>query len=133
MNFVKRSMWEVGLLTIFTFGLYAIYWSVVTKRELNRAGATIPHAILMFVPFANYYFWYRYAQSYVTIVKKSDNNTDVIVYFLLAIFPMLLCVYNINGFSDIIRFQGYTSISAAASALLIKTLFFQQGFNEYSQ
>lgn len=102
-NFTKRSIIEVILLSVVTFGIYGIYWAVVTKRELVLAGGNIPNAFLILIPFANFYFWYRYAQSYVGIVRKSQNETDVIVYFLIIAIPFLHLVGMAilqNGFNE---------------------------------
>ena len=100
-TFEKRGLVEVVLLSLFTFGIYQIYWNVVTKRELNKAGGDIPNAFLMILPIINFYFWYMYACSYVKIVRKSTNETDILVYFLVACLP------------------------------LFRTIIFQKGFNEY--
>jgi len=86
-QFTRRDLLEVFLFTIITFGLYSIYWAVMTKRELNRAGAIIPSAILIIIPFINLYFWYRYVQAYVKIVRKSYQEMDVLVYLLIMILP----------------------------------------------
>ena len=86
-NFVKRDILTILLLSIFTLGIYYLYWIVVTKDELNRSGADIPTAWCLIVPFVNFYFWYRYAQGYVKCVKqKDDDSSDVLVYFLIGAF-----------------------------------------------
>ena len=87
--FTKVELLHVFLLSIVTLGFYGVYWSVITKRELNRAGAHVPNAILMIIPFANIYFWYRYAQGYASIVKKTNRGTETFAYFLLAGLPGL--------------------------------------------
>ncbi len=98
--FEKRGLVEVALLTLFTFGIYYVYWGVVTKRELKQAGGDIPSAFLIIIPFANLYFWYKYAKSYVQIVRRSNNDMDVLVYFLLTLFPLLCPVVFQKGYNE---------------------------------
>lgn len=99
-SFQKRGLVEVVLLCLFTFGIYQLYWNVVTKRELNKAGAQIPNAFLMIIPLVNFYFWYCYAKSYVELVRKSQNDTDVIVYFLVACMPLFRTVLFQKGYNE---------------------------------
>ena len=49
----KRSVLSVVALTLITFGIYAIVWTVKTKREMVKAGAEIPTSWLLLVPIAN--------------------------------------------------------------------------------
>ncbi len=88
-SFTKRDLLQTILLTIVTFGFYSIYWSVVTKRELNRAGGNVPNAFLIVVPFVNLYFWYRYAQAYTKIVLRNNDSSEVNLSFLIAILPQI--------------------------------------------
>ncbi len=87
--FEKRSLLQTTLLTFCTFGFYFIYWLVVTKRELNKAGGHVPNAILMAIPVFNIYFLYRYAQNYTAIIKKDRSGAEVFLYFLIILAPML--------------------------------------------
>lgn len=77
----KRDIVAIYLLSIITFGIYAIYWSVKTKEELNSLGGEIPTAWLLIVPIANIYWWYKYLEAFSTKLKK-DNNT--ILWFLVC-------------------------------------------------
>jgi len=81
----KRNVFLVYVFIIITFGIYAIYWLVQTKKEMNGLGATIPTAWLLIVPIANFYWMYKYCEAFATVVKK-DNNTILwfILYFLVG-------------------------------------------------
>jgi hypothetical protein len=83
MNFEKRDLVSMFFLTIITFGIYKLYWLVKTKEELNKAGADIPTAWLLVIPFANFYFLWRWAEAFAEKVKK-DNNS--VIYFVILIF-----------------------------------------------
>ena len=89
------------LLTIVTFGIYGIIWTVKTKDEINSLGAKIPTAWLMIVPIANIYFVYKYAEGFAAYVLK-DKNT--ILWFLLyiAIAPVaaILMQLELNKYAD---------------------------------
>ncbi len=60
----NRNIVAVYLLTIFTLGIYGIYWQVQTKEEIKGLGADIPTAWLLIVPIANIYWLYKYAEGY---------------------------------------------------------------------
>ena len=81
-----RNIFLVYLFSIITLGIYAIYWMVSTKNEINEIGANIPTGWLIIVPIANLYWAYRYCEGYATKVKK-DNNTLLwfILYVLIGI------------------------------------------------
>ncbi|SRR3989339_2181437 len=78
-----RNIFLVYLFSFITFGIYALYWTVSTKDEMNRLGATIPTAWLLIVPIANIYWMYKYCEGFAVYVKK-DNNT--ILWFVLDLF-----------------------------------------------
>ena len=79
----KRNIVAVYLLSIITLGIYAIYWLVQTKKEMNSLGAKIPTAWLLIIPIANLYWMWKYCEGFAIYVKK-DNNT--ILWFLLYFF-----------------------------------------------
>jgi hypothetical protein len=78
--FQKRDLFVVILLLVVTLGLYFIYWGVKTKGELCRMGAEIPTAWFLIIPFAHFYFWYKYAEAFTAFIKK---GSDPVIYFLL--------------------------------------------------
>jgi len=78
-----RNIFLVYLFSFITFGIYALYWTVSTKNEMNRLGATIPTAWLIIIPIANIYWMYKYCEGFAIYVKK-DNNT--ILWFILDLF-----------------------------------------------
>jgi len=76
-----------------------LYWAVKTKNEIKCLGAQIPTAWLVIIPFAHFYFWFRYAEGFVGYVKR---DSDSIAYFvLLALLPMVgmfIVQYRINQY-----------------------------------
>lgn len=81
MNLTQRALWKMVVLMIITCGFYLLYWLIVTKQELNVAGAQVPTAFLIIIPFANIYFLYKFAQAFCTLVLKKSELT--VAYFLL--------------------------------------------------
>ncbi len=79
----QRNIFLVYLFSFITFGIYALYWTVSTKGEMNRLGASIPTAWLLIIPIANIYWTYKYCEGFAVHVKK-DNNT--ILWFVLYLF-----------------------------------------------
>lgn len=90
----KRNPVFVLIFSIITFGLYAIYWAVKTKNEINSLGANIPSAWLL-IPMAHFYFWYKYAEGFSTYVKKDNNG---ILWFLLYLFlsPVAMIIFQVE-------------------------------------
>lgn len=93
MQFTHRDLIVMFILSILTLGFYLIYWTVITKNELNKNGANIPTAWLMIIPFANLYFYYKFAQAFAVQVLKDKSLT--IPYFLLIPFlkPLGVLIY----------------------------------------
>lgn len=85
-KFTNRSFIKMFLLTVCTLGLYWLYWDVSTKRELVRAGGQVPNAFLVILPIFNLYFWYKYAEAYVKMVKGSRSSTDLLICFFIPTF-----------------------------------------------
>lgn len=88
----ERNVAAVYLLSIITFGIYAIYWEVKTKEEINSLGADIPTAWLLIVPIANIYWLYKYAEGYSNFVKKDNNGIlwFLLFWFLAIIMPAIV-------------------------------------------
>lgn len=78
----QRNIFLVYVFSIITFGIYALYWSVSTKNEINSLGAKIPTAWLLIIPIANIYWVYKYCEGFAEKVKK-DHNT--LLWFILYI------------------------------------------------
>lgn len=81
-----RNIFLVYLFSILTFGIYALYWAVSTKNEMNRLGAEIPTGWLLIIPIANIYWAYKYCEGFAQKVKKDDNTILwFIVYVIVGI------------------------------------------------
>lgn len=85
MQIKHRSLLFMFLMSIFTLGIYIIYWAVKTKNELRSLGADIPTALLVVVPFAHFYFWYKYSQGFVSIVEKQPENKSLVILYFIAL------------------------------------------------
>ena len=83
---MRRDIVLVYLFSIITLGIYAIYWMVSTKDEINSLGAEIPTGWLIIIPIANLYWIYKYCEGFSQKVKKDDNTLLwFIVYVLVGI------------------------------------------------
>ncbi len=97
----KRSVVAVILLTIVTFGIYALVWSVKTKGEMVRAGADIPTAWLLIVPIANIYWQWKWAGGVEHVTRgKSSQAVTFILMFLLGIIGMAIIQSALNKAVD---------------------------------
>lgn len=82
-NMKQRNPFAVFILPFVTFGIYGIVWYVQTKDEMNAHGAAIPTAWLLVVPFANLYWWWKYAKGVEAVTKGSHGAFG---NFLLRLF-----------------------------------------------
>jgi ABC-type transport system involved in cytochrome c biogenesis permease subunit len=80
----SRNIVMVYLLSMITFGIYGIYWTVATKNEINGQGAEIPTAWLIIIPIANIYWMYKYCEGFSEKVKKDDNTLLWFVLYILV-------------------------------------------------
>jgi|GEM_PF-356322 len=78
----QRSPAAVFLLSLITFGIYALVWEVKTKGELNRMGADIPTAWLLIVPLGNLYWIWKYC---VGVEKVSNGQISAVLALILML------------------------------------------------
>ena len=101
-----RSLAFVILMSIFTLGIYWLYWTVKTKDEINSLGADIPTAFFIIIPFANIYFWYKYASGFATYVQKEPNNNTLVLLYTLCfmfipILPVIIIQTKLNSLATV--------------------------------
>ncbi len=61
--------------------IYTLYWYVSTARALRRTtGLKIPNSFLLLVPFANYWWMWKYGQAAEKFVK---NKVQAVLIFIL--------------------------------------------------
>lgn len=78
----NRSPVAVALLTLITFGIYGIYWEVVTKQEMVTKGADIPTAWLIIIPIANLYWAYKYC---LGVEKVTNGKMSAVMALVLML------------------------------------------------
>ncbi len=94
---VKRSVAAVIIFSLITFGIYAIVWFVKTKDEMNRAGAGIPTAWLMIIPFASIYWMWKWAGGVEMVTRgKQSQGIAFIMVFLLSVIGMAVMQDSFN-------------------------------------
>jgi len=83
----NRSPLLVFLFSLLTFGIYTIYWFVVTKNELNKQGAHIPTAWLIIIPFVSIWWLWKYSEGveHATANKMSGVLAFILMWLLGAI------------------------------------------------
>ena len=88
---IKRSVAAVIILSIVTFGIYAIVWFVKTKDEMVKQGAEIPTAWLLIVPIASIYWMWKWAGGVEKVTNgKSTQTVSFMVTFLLGLIGMAI-------------------------------------------
>ena len=80
----QRSPIAVLLLSFFTCGLYAWYWLVKTKGELNSANKENPHiptAWIWLIPFIGMIWWtWKYSEG---VEKRTKGKCSQVIAFIL--------------------------------------------------
>ncbi len=82
-----RSPVMLVILTIVTFGLYGLYWEIVTKGELNDSGADIPTAWLIIIPIANILWMWKFCEG---VEQVSGGKMNGAMAFLLIFFLSII-------------------------------------------
>ena len=98
----NRSVGMVVLLSIITFGIYAIVWYVKTKNEMNKAyGAEIPSAIMLIIPIISILWIWKWAGG----VEKATNGRQsqtmaFVLVLLLSVIGMAIIQSEFNKVSQ---------------------------------
>lgn len=78
----KRNVFLVYLFMFLTFGIYALYWTVSTKRDLNSKGANIPPAIFAFIPLSNIFFFGYYYKGFKEVTERKKLSYIIYLFYL---------------------------------------------------
>ena len=80
----NRSVGMVVLLSIITFGIYAIVWFVKTKDEMNKEyGTDIPSGIMLFIPVISILWMWKWAGGVEKATNGKQSQTMAFVLVLL--------------------------------------------------
>ena len=94
----RRSPILVLVLSIITFGIYALVWYVITKGEMNRRGARIPTALLIIVPLVNIYWLWKFCEGVGHVTKeRMSGPVAFILLFLLSVIGMAIIQNSLNN------------------------------------
>ncbi len=97
----KRSVAMVVILSIITFGIYALVWMVKTKNEMNSQGANIPTAWLLIVPVISIWWMWKYAGGVEHVTRgKSSQVIAFILMFVLGVIGMAIIQDAFNKVAD---------------------------------
>jgi len=90
----------VILLSLITFGIYALFWSVSTKNEMNTKGAQIPTAWLLIIPFVNYFWLWKFSEGVEVVTsKKMGAGVAFCLQFFLGVIGMAIIQDQLNKVS----------------------------------
>jgi hypothetical protein len=129
-----RSILAVVILTLVTFGLYGLYWEIVTAREMRKQGANIPNAILIIIPIANYYWLWRYSSGVEKITNgKWSAGLVFILFFLTGIGGIVLGQLAFNEDAGAMPTPGSASVAGNGDFKGPATVGGAVGFNQPDQ
>lgn len=101
----NRSPVAVLLLPFVTFGIYSLYWQIVTKIEMNEKGANIPTAWLIIVPIVNIWWLWKYCEG---VEQITNSKMSGVLAFLL--------IFLLGFIGEAIIQDSFNKVSAAAPA-----------------
>ena len=81
--FKRVDPFMLVVLSIVTFGIYALIWYINTKDQLNANGAKIPTALFLFLPGLNIYWMWKFCEGLEFVTAK---RVEGIIAFLMLIF-----------------------------------------------
>jgi hypothetical protein len=94
----NRSPIMVIVLSILTFGIYALVWQVQTKNEMNRTYATeIPTAWLLLVPIVGGLYW---MWKWCAGLEKATGMSGVSMFLLMMLIPIVGIPVAVSKFND---------------------------------
>jgi len=97
----RRSIAMVIVLSIITFGIYAIVWMVKTKNEMNSQGANVPTAWLIIVPIISIWWMWKYAGGVEHVTRgKTSQVIAFILMFILGVIGMAIIQDAFNKVAD---------------------------------
>ncbi|MBE7450265.1 MAG: DUF4234 domain-containing protein [Kofleriaceae bacterium] len=97
----KRSVAMVIVLSIITFGIYAIVWMVKTKNEMNSQGANIPTAWLIIVPIVSIWWMWKYSGGVEHVTRgKTSQVIAFVLMFVLGVIGMAIIQDAFNKVAD---------------------------------
>jgi len=83
----RRSVLGVIVLSVVTFGIYAIYWTVKTKSEMNAQGADIPTAWLILVPLVSIWWTWKFSEGVEHVTR--GGLTGAVAFVLLWLLGLI--------------------------------------------
>lgn len=97
----KRSVAMVIVLSIITFGIYAIVWLVKTKNEMNSQGANIPTGWLLIVPIVSIWWMWKYSGGVEHVTRgKTSQVIAFVLMFVLGVIGMAIIQDAFNKVAD---------------------------------
>lgn len=83
----NRNPIFVAVMSFITAFIYSWYWHVSTKNELNKLGGKVPTAWIWLIPFAYYYWLWRYSEA-ADMVTKGRLIAPLAFLLVLALGPI---------------------------------------------
>lgn len=83
----RNLLGQVGLMII-TFGIYSIYWFFKISEEMKYVGKDVEASpalwtVLLFIPFANFWSYYKFSELYEKVSSDSFNKWLLFVLWIV--------------------------------------------------
>ena len=87
----------VIVFAIFTLGIYALVWLLLTKDQMKAEGATIPTAWLVIIPLVSLYWLWKFCEGIELVTNKGMPAVGAfLLVFLFGSIGMAIIQYELN-------------------------------------
>ncbi len=98
--FKRIDPFMLVILSIVTFGIYALIWYINTKDQLNAYGAKIPTAFFIFIPGLNIYWIWKFCEGLEFVTgKRVEGIMAFLMLAFLSVIGMAIIQDNLNKLS----------------------------------
>jgi hypothetical protein len=96
-----RNPLFVFIASLFTFGIYTVYWHFQITREIRSFGGELPTAWLQFLPLVNLYFFYRFIDEGVKVLPTLHHSlAHVVFHVFFPFFSAPIIQHRVNEYYD---------------------------------
>ncbi len=80
----ERSAVMMIVLTFITCGIYTLVYAIMSTDEMKKMGGDIPHWILVFIPFVNFYFFWKWCAAVDTLTDGAQNGVVLFILHMIG-------------------------------------------------
>jgi len=80
----ERSAVMMIVLTFVTCTIYNLVYAIMSTNEMKELGGDVPHWILIFIPFVNIYFIWKWCAAVQTLSNGAQNGVILFILHMIG-------------------------------------------------